>query len=57
MIIKKLLFDIWYRFAKPPWMIDQAQPDLIATAEKGEIRGPTVLRLRSDRSRFFRQSH
>ena len=24
-------------------MIDQAQPDLIATAEKGEIRGPTVL--------------
>ncbi len=40
---KRLLLDIWYRFGKPPWMIDQAQPDLIATAEKGEIRGPTVL--------------
>ncbi len=48
MIIKKrsfksLLFDLWYRFAKPPWIIDQAQPELIAAAEKGEVRGPTVL--------------
>ena len=41
--MKKLLFDIWYRFTKPPWMIDQAQPDLIEAVEKGEIRGPTVL--------------
>ena len=41
--LKSLLFDTWYRFGKPPWIIDQAQPDLIATAEKGEIRGPTVL--------------
>ena len=40
---KNLLFDLWYRFGKPPWIIDQAQPDLIAAAEKGEVRGPTVL--------------
>jgi len=40
---KTLLFDLWYRFGKPPWIIDQAQPDLIAAAENGEIRGPTVL--------------
>ena len=40
---KNLFFDLWYRFGKPPWIIDQAQPDLIAAAEKGEIRGPTVL--------------
>ena len=25
------------------WSIDQARPDLIAAAEKGEVRGPTVL--------------
>jgi len=48
MIIKKrsfknLFFDLWYKFGKPPWIIDQAQPDLIAAAEKGEVRGPTVL--------------
>ena len=42
-IMKKLLFDIWYRFTKPPWMIDQAQPDLIEAVEKGKIRGPTIL--------------
>ncbi len=42
-LLKNLFFDLWYRFGKPPWIIDQAQPDLIATAEKGEIRGPTVL--------------
>ena len=40
---KNLFFDLWYRFGKPPWIIDQAQPDLIAAAEKGEVRGPTVL--------------
>ena len=40
---KNLFFDLWYRFGKPPWIIDQAQPDLIAAAEKGEICGPTVL--------------
>jgi len=43
MLIKNILFDLWYRFGKPPWIIDQAQPDLIAAEEKGEIRGPTVL--------------
>ena len=41
--LKHLFFDLWYRFGKPPWIIDGAQPDLIATAEKGEVRGPTVL--------------
>ena len=41
--IKNLFFDLWYRFGKPPWIIDKAQPDLIAAAEKGEVRGPTVL--------------
>ncbi len=40
---KNLFFDLWYRFGKPPWIIGQAQPDLIAAAEKGEVRGPTVL--------------
>jgi len=40
---KNLLFDLWYRFGKPPWIIDGAQPDLIAAAEKGEVCGPTVL--------------
>ena len=43
MSIKSLIFDLWYRFGKPPWIIDQAQPDLIAAEEKGEVRGPTVL--------------
>jgi len=43
MIFKNLFFDLWYRFGKPPWIIDQAQPDLIAAAEKGEVCGPTVL--------------
>ena len=40
---KNLFFDLWYRIGKPPWIIDQAQPDLIAAAEKGEVCGPTVL--------------
>ncbi|TDJ43828.1 MAG: class I SAM-dependent methyltransferase [Gammaproteobacteria bacterium] len=43
MRFKNLFFDLWYRFGKPPWSIDQAQPDLIAAVEKGEVRGPTVL--------------
>ena len=42
-LFKNLFFDLWYRFGKPPWIIDRAQPDLIAAAEKGEVRGPTVL--------------
>jgi len=42
-LLKNLLFDLWYRFGKPPWIIDQAQPDLIAAVEKGEVCGPTVL--------------
>ncbi len=42
-LFKHLLFDLWYRIGNPPWMIDQAQPDLIAMEEKGEVRGPTVL--------------
>ncbi len=40
---KNLFFDLWYRIGKPPWIIDQAQPDLIAAAENGEVSGPTVL--------------
>ena len=40
---KSLIFDLWYRFGKPPWIIDQAQPDLIAAVEKGDVCGPTVL--------------
>jgi len=43
MKFKNLFFDLWYRIAKPPWVIDQAQPDLIAAVEKDEIKGPTVL--------------
>ncbi len=43
MLIKNLFFDLWYRVGKPPWIIDQAQPDLIAAVEKGEVRGLTVL--------------
>jgi len=43
MIFKNILFDLWYRFGKPPWIIDKAQPDLIAAAEKGEVCGPMVL--------------
>jgi len=41
--VKNLFFNLWYKFGKPPWIIDQAQPDLIAAAEKGEVCGPTVL--------------
>ncbi len=41
--IKNLFFDLWYRFGKPVWVIDEAQPDLVAAAEKGEVCGPTVL--------------
>ena len=36
MRFKNLFFDLWYRFGKPPWIIGQAQPDLIAAAEKGD---------------------
>ncbi len=41
--LKNLFFDLWYRVGKPPWIIDQAQPDLIEAAEKVEVRGPMVL--------------
>ncbi len=41
--IKNVLFNLWYKFGKPPWIIDQAQPDLIAAAEKGDVCGPTIL--------------
>ncbi len=41
--LKNLFFDLWYRFGTPPWIIDGAQPDLIAAAEKGDVCGPTVL--------------
>jgi len=43
MKIKNLLFELWYKFGKPPWVIDEAQPALITAVEKREIRGPTVL--------------
>jgi len=43
MLFKNLFFDLWYRFGKPPWIINQAQPDLIAAVKKGEVRGPKVL--------------
>lgn len=40
---KNLLFNLWYKFGKPPWIIDGAQPDLIAVVEKGDVCGPTIL--------------
>ena len=40
---KNLFFDLWYRFGEPPWIIDEAQPDLVEAETKGEICGPTVL--------------
>ena len=40
---KNLMFNLWYKFGKPPWIIDEAQPDLIAAVEKGDIFGPTIL--------------
>lgn len=43
MKFKNLFFDLWYKFGKPPWIIDQAQPALIAAVKKAEVRGPTVL--------------
>ena len=43
MKLKNLFFNLWYRFGKPPWIIDQAQPALIEAVKKGEVRGPTVL--------------
>ena len=43
MSIKKIFFDLWYRFGKPPWVIDEAQPDLIAAVSDGFVRGPAVL--------------
>jgi len=43
MKLKNLFFNLWYRFGKPPWIIDQAQPELIKAVKKREIRGSTVL--------------
>ena len=40
---KSLIFDLCYRFGKPPWIIDQATPDFIAAVEKGDVCVPTVL--------------
>jgi len=40
---KNVLFNLWYKFGKPPWIINQPQPDLIAAVEKGDICGPTIL--------------
>ncbi len=41
--IKNFFFNLWYKFGKPPWIINQAQPDLISAVEKGDICGPTIL--------------
>lgn len=43
MIFKNLLFNLWYKFGKPPWIINEAQPDLVAAVEKGDVCGPTIL--------------
>jgi len=41
--LKNVLFNLWYKFGKPPWIIDQAQPDLIVAVNKGDVCGPTIL--------------
>ncbi len=41
--IKNFFFNLWYKFGKPPWIINQAQPDLIAAVEKGDVCGPRIL--------------
>jgi len=41
--IKNIVTDLWYRFGKPIWVIDEAQPGLIAAVSQGVIRGPAVL--------------
>ena len=43
MSIKNLVTDLWYRFGKPKWVIDEPQPDLMAAVSQGVIRGPAVL--------------
>lgn len=43
MSIKNILVDLWYRFGKAKWVIDEPQPDLIAAVSQGVIRGPAVL--------------
>ena len=40
---KNFLFNLWYKFGKPPWIINQAQPDLITAVKNGDIVGPTIL--------------
>lgn len=42
-LFKNIFFDFWYRFGEPPWIIGEAQPDLVEAVEKGEFCGPTVL--------------
>jgi SAM-dependent methyltransferase len=41
--IKTIVTDLWYRFGKPIWVIDEPQPDLMAAVSQGAIRGPAVL--------------
>jgi len=41
--IKNMVADLWYRFGKPIWAIDEPQPDLIAAVSQGVIQGPAVL--------------
>jgi cyclopropane fatty-acyl-phospholipid synthase-like methyltransferase len=41
--LKNIVFDLLYRFGKPPWVIDAPQPALMAAVSQGVIRGPSVL--------------
>ncbi len=43
MSIKDRVVDLWYRFGKPKWVIDEPQPDLMVAVSQGAIRGPAVL--------------
>lgn len=36
-------FDVFYRVATPPWVIEQAQPDLVTLEAEGGLRGKSVL--------------
>ena len=41
--IRNIFFELWYRFGKPVWVIDEPQPELMAVVAEGVIRGPLVL--------------
>ncbi len=43
MVLWNLVFELWYRYGRPDWVIDAPQPELVAAAEEGVVRGPTVL--------------